>query len=67
MTEKRAGEEEKRLSSIGFLPFLAKWSHLGIAEASGPMGYAYNCHHLSHPVQILGLHNQKEGRSKITR
>lgn len=49
MAEKRAGEEEKRLSSIGFLPFLAKWPHLGIAEASGSMGSTYNYQHLSHP------------------
>ena len=46
MAEKRACEEEKRLSSIGFLPFLAKWPHLGIAEASGSMGSTYNYHHL---------------------
>lgn len=49
MTERRAGEEEKKLSSIGFLHFLAKWPHLGIAEASGPMRSTYNYHHLSHP------------------
>uniref|UniRef100_A0A8D0V8X2 6-phosphofructo-2-kinase/fructose-2,6-biphosphatase 1 n=1 Tax=Sus scrofa TaxID=9823 RepID=A0A8D0V8X2_PIG len=49
MTEKRTGEEEKRLGNIGFLPFLAKWPHLGIAEASGPIGSAYKYHHLSHP------------------
>lgn len=49
MAEQRAGEEEKRLDSIGFLPFLVKWPHLAVAQASGPMGSACNYCHFSHP------------------
>lgn len=46
---KKADEDEKRLGNIGFLPFLAKWPHLGVAEASSPMGSTCNYRHLSHP------------------
>lgn len=49
MTEKKKGEKKKRLDSIGVLPFLAKEPHLGVAEASSPMGPTCNYRHLSHP------------------
>lgn len=44
----RREQVKKRLSSIGFLPFLAKWPHLGWVETSGPMGSTCNYGHLSH-------------------
>lgn len=48
MTEKKADEDKKRLGNIGFLPFLAKWPHLRVVEASSPIGSTCNYHHLSH-------------------
>lgn len=49
MTKKKEGEKEKRLGNTGFLPFLAKWPHLRMAEASSPMRSTCNYCYLSHP------------------